>query len=182
MFANINLFAQQYTFGIKLTGLSIHPGGAQNAHIMKYKIDEKGVFVFNPGIRLSFEYFIYKDIVSIKFDQGFYRDCANQFAGFSHIGIRGRIFQIGNHSLNGGIGPTFFFRRNWYKIDGYIEDDDFFRGGPNDNWQRRFFWWGGEFEYNYRINERIEFSTSLIPIIPPIIPGSIHLGIRILNN
>jgi hypothetical protein len=170
--------AQQFTVGIKLTGLSIHPAGATNASLMKYKLDENGVFVFNPGIRLNFEYFFYKNIASIKIEQGLYLDCANQFAGFTHIGLRGRIFETEKHSLNGGIGPTIFFRKNWYKLDGYIDDVENFKGSPEDNWQWWFILYGGEFEYNYKINEMKELSTSIVPFIPPFVPLVMSSGLR----
>jgi hypothetical protein len=178
IFFALSASAQQFTIGIKLTGLSIHPQGAANAKLMKYKLDNKGVFVFNPGVRLSFEYFFYEDIFSIKIEQGLYADCANQFAGFTHIGLRGRIFQIGNHSLNGGIGPTLFFRRNWYKLDGYVDDVENFKGSPEDTWQHWFIWYGGEFEYNYKINETLEWSTSIVPWIPPFVPLVMSSGFR----
>jgi len=177
-FSVIYLSAQQFSVGIKLTGLSIHPVGAANASLMKYKLDDKGVFVFNPGIRLSFEYFFYKDIFSVKIEQGLYADCANQFAGFSHIGLRGKIFQIEKHSLNGGIGPTFFFRKNWYKLEGYNDDYELFRGNREDNWQWGVIWYGGEFEYNYRVSEMIEMSTSIVPCIPPYVPLIMSYGLR----
>jgi len=181
-FPIIHLSAQKFTVGVKLTGLSIHPKGASNARLFKYKLDDKGVFVFNPGIRISFEYFFYKDIFAVKIEQGLYADCANQFAGFTHIGFRGKIFQIDKHSFNGGIGPTFFFRKNWYKLDGYIEDFDFFKGNPEDNWQWCFIWYGGEFEYNYKINKTTELSTSIVPCIPPYIPLILSSGLRMIIN
>ena len=179
LFSIMNIFAHRFAIEIKLTGLSIHPRGAEHANLFRFNLDRNGFFVLNPGIRIGFEYFIFEDIVSIKIAQGLYRDCANQFGGFSHIGFRCRVFQWGNHSFNGGIGPTFFFRRNWYKLEGYSGDDAFFRGGPEDNWQRRFIWWGGDLEYNYRINERFELSTSVIPPLP-FLPALIHVGTRML--
>ena len=181
-FSAVNLSAQHFSFGVKLTGLSIHPKGSTNAHLMKYKFDNKGVLVFNPGIRLHFEYFFYKDIFSVKIEQGLYADCTNQFAGFSHIGLRGRIFQNDNHSFNGGIGPTFFFRRNWYKLNGYIYEFEYFNGNPEDNFQWKFIWYGGEFEYNYRINEKIELSTSIVPCVPPYIPLVLSFGLKMKGD
>ena len=178
--STLYLSAQQFTIGIKLTGLSIHPWGATNAHLMRYKLDERGIFVFNPGIRLSFEYFVYRDIASIKFDMGLYADCANQFAGFFHVGLRGKIFNIDDHSFNGGMGPTFFFRRNWYRLNGYIDDIENFRGNPDDYWQWWFIWYGGEFEYNYRVNETLELSTSIVPVIGQFVPFIINPGIRLV--
>jgi hypothetical protein len=180
-FLVIYLSAQQFTVGIKLTGLSVHPGGATNANLMKYKLDDNAIFVFNPGVILSFEYFFYKDIFSIKIGQGLYADCANQFAGLTHIGLRGRIFEIGKHSFNGGIGPTIFFRKNWYKLDGYIDDVENFKGSPEDNWQWWFILYGGEFEYNYKVNEMIELSTSIVPCIPPYVPLIMSFGLRMIR-
>jgi hypothetical protein len=38
--------------------------------------------------------------------------------------------------------------------------------------------YGGEFEYNYKINEMIELSTSIIPFIPPFVPLVMSFGLR----
>jgi hypothetical protein len=179
VFCGVCVQAQQFAVGLKLTGLSIHPGGATNAKIMKYKLDSRGIFVFNPGVRVNVEYFVYKDIVSIKIEQGLYKDCANQLAGFTHIGFRGKMFQAGNHSMNGGVGPTIFFRKNWYALDGYTDAEENFKGKPTDRWQRWFIWWGGEFEYNYRVHEGVEVSTSFVPCIPPFVPAVLSAGTRI---
>ncbi|GHV76842.1 hypothetical protein AGMMS49942_16630 [Spirochaetia bacterium] len=177
----INVSAQQFTIGLKLTGLSIHPKGALNAHLMPYKLDKRAIFVINPGIVLSFEYFFYEDIASVKIEQAIYKDCCNQAAGFTHIGVRGRIFQIEKHSLNGGIGPTFIYRKNWYKLEGYNDAFDFFKGGDaKSDWQWRFIWWGGEFEYNYRLTETTELSFTIVPFIPELI--ELYFGTRVIIN
>jgi len=173
-----NLPGRQTAIGIQFTGISIHPGGAAHSDIMPLKIDEAGLFVINPGLRLNFEYFFFRDIFSIKFAQGFYGDCTMSFGGFSHIGIRGRIFQRGNHTIRGGIGPTYLFRRNWYRLDGYLGNDNFFRGTPDNTWQWRFLWYGGELEYYYKISERTELMVSMVPFYPVII----QFGVRIFIN
>lgn len=152
-----------FSVGLKYFGLSIHPTGAVNAHLMPLKLDKRGVFVFNLGASVNAEYFVWRDIISVKAVQGFYSDCIGQFAGFSHIGIRLRIFKIGGFSLNGGIGPTFIYRKNWYKVPGYDDSFSFFRGTKNDKWQWRFLWYGGEFEFNQLITRNLEFSFSVIP-------------------
>jgi hypothetical protein len=175
----LNLYAHDLSLGIKLFGLSIHPQGAVNKDIMPLKLDKDGIFVLDAGITLGIERFLYKDWVSVKFVQGFYLDCLTQPAGFSHIGIRGKIFQIGKHSLNGGIGPTFIYRKNWYNVAGYKDDFSFFNGSPGDYLQWRFLWYGGEFEYNYKLNESIDLSASFIPGFPDIAVFS--SGIRYRN-
>ncbi|MCL2294653.1 MAG: hypothetical protein FWC36_07295 [Spirochaetes bacterium] len=162
-----NLSAQQYRVGITITGLSIHPRGANNAHLQRFGLDKRGVFVFNPGIAFSFEYFLFRDIFSIKFVQALYVDCAAQLGGFTHIGMRHKIFNNEVHSLYGGLGPTFIFRRSWHRLDGYMDElEVFFRGGPEHNWQWRFIWFGGELEYNYSINDEIDLSLMVVPAVP----------------
>lgn len=65
-FYGASLFANDLSFGIKAFGLSIHPSGAPNNKLFPWKIDSKGIVVVNPGVTLNFEYFIWKDIISIK--------------------------------------------------------------------------------------------------------------------
>jgi hypothetical protein len=133
---------------------------------MPLKFDQRGIFVLNLGVEICVEYFIYKDIVSVKFIQALYADCCQKFGGFTHLGLRGRIFKFGQHSLYGGIGPTFIYRKNWYALEGYDDSFSFFRGKPEDIWQYRFLWYGGEFEYNYEINNHFSLSTSFVPGFP----------------
>lgn len=155
--------AGTFSVGLKYFGLSVHPKGAVNASLMPLKLDKNGIFVFNLGASANAEYFIWHDIVSVKAVQAFYSDCIGQFAGFSHIGFRARIFKIGSFSLNGGIGPTFIYRKNWYKVPGYDDAFSFFYGEKDDEWQHRFLWYGGEFEFNYLIARSTELSFSVIP-------------------
>lgn len=152
--------------GIKYIGLSIHPhGGNGNEIIMPNKLDTKAHFVINLGAIIAYEHFIYKNIITIKFLQGFYADCAVQPAGFTSIGLRARIFKYGKHSLYGGAGPTLLYRRNWFRLKGYY-DSNYFKGDKNSYWQHRFIWYGGEFEYKIELTEKIDCCVSFIPGYP----------------
>lgn len=173
------LAAAQDNIGLKFFGLSIHPGGDENAPLMPRRLDSRGVFVFNLGGMLSYEKFVYEDGISVKAVQGVYSDCAARLGGFSHIGIRARIFKTGKHSLYGGIGPTLVYRRNWYELPGYL-DPDYFDGKPTDTWQYKFLWYGGEFEYAYRLTERISFASTFIPGFPKLI--SFSFGVKYQLN
>jgi hypothetical protein len=59
--------ANDLFIGIKFFGLSTHPTGALNTQYMPLKFDKRGTFVLNLGVELCIEYFIYEDIVSVKF-------------------------------------------------------------------------------------------------------------------
>jgi hypothetical protein len=175
--STFSINAQSYNIGIKYFGLSFHPLGAYNNELMPLKFDPKGIFVLDVGAMASFEKYLWKDFISIKVAQAFYGDCILQFAGFSHIGFRIKIFTIGKHNLNGGIGPTLIYRKNWYDIDGYDDTFSFFNGSKNDYWQWRFLWYGGEFEYNYNLLKNIDLSITFIPGFPDLV--AFAFGIRI---
>jgi hypothetical protein len=153
----------QNNIGIQFFGLAIHPkGDPLNAHLMPFKLDKNAYFVVNFGVVASYDHFVYKDILSIKVAQTFFADCATRFAGVTHIGFRVKIFRIGKHLLQLGIGPTFMFRRNWYDLDGYVQTHPI-NGEPEDKYQTKFIWYGGEIEYKYAINDKFDISAGFIP-------------------
>ncbi len=170
----------QDNIGIKFFGLSIHPKGEKaNAKLMPNKLDKNAYLVMNLGGELIYEKFIYKDFLSLKLVQALYADCAERLGGFSHIGLRAKIFKIDRHSLFGGIGPTFVYRRNWLELDGYV-NPHFFLGDANDKWQYIFLWYGGEFEYKYTFSERLDFAVSFVPGYPHLM--SLAIGVNYKLN
>lgn len=176
-----SIYADKFAIGLKYFGLSIHPNGAINSSLMPLKFDDKGVFVLNLGVSVGIEYFLPLDFLSIKFIQGLYFDCIEKFAGFSHIGLRGRFLKIGTFSVNGGIGPTFIYRRSWYEVPGYDDSFSFFNGTKDDTWQWRFIWYGGEIEFNNEINKSLEFSVTFIPGYPDLMNLSFGIKYKIEN-
>lgn len=168
----------QNNFGVKYFGLTLHPKGEKvNAFLMPNKLDKNAYFVLNFGARISYEHFFYKDVFSVKIIQALYSDCAARLGGFSHIGLRGRIFKINKHSLSGGIGPTLVFRKNWLELEGYINPNRF-KGDYNNKWQHLFLWYGGEFEYKYQLNEKFDFAASFVPGYPDLMSLSFGINFR----
>lgn len=166
----------QNNIGVQFFGLAIHPkGDPLNAHLMPYKLDPKAYFVVNFGVIASYNHFIYKDLVSIKLAQNFFADCALQFAGVTHLGIRVRVLKLGRHLVQLGIGPTYMFRKSWYELDGYVQTHPIY-GDKTDKWQQRFIWYGGEIEYKYSINDVFDISAGFIPYYNIVM--STYLGIN----
>jgi hypothetical protein len=169
----------QRSWGVKYFGISLHPKGDPNAPLMPLNPDKKGYLVFNLGAMVSYEQFFKPHKFSWKVIQAGYTDCAGQLAGFTHIGIRAMIFENGRHSLNGGIGPTFVYRRNWYKLPEY-QNSGYFNGAPTDLWQYKFIPYAGEFEYNYQLSDKMDFSSTFVPGYPDLI--SLSFGLRFWLN
>ncbi|MGI5102295.1 hypothetical protein HGH46_08745 [Treponema vincentii] len=173
---SVPLFAHDFSFGVKLFGLTIHPIGALNYPLFPLKLDSEGFVVFNPGVTLNAEYFVWRDIISIKAVQGLYGDCAMQFAGFSHIGFRIRFLKIKRFSMNVGIGPTFLYKRSWYRLPSYNASLETYKGTKDEDWQYLFYWYAGEIETNIQVNDNFDVSITVIPGVPDII--NISTGFR----
>lgn len=158
---------------VKFFGLSAHLQHRQNPKMFPNRLDRRGIFVLNLGGIIGYERFVMRDRISIRVEQGLYADCAAVLAGFSHIGFRGMLLHRGRHSVNGGFGPTLVYRRDWNTIEGYRDDGYFNRHGK---WQYKFYWYGGEFEYNYKLKPDTELSINLVPGVPELI--SMGVGLR----
>ncbi|GAB2541835.1 hypothetical protein GCM10027189_26150 [Rufibacter soli] len=176
-FASLLTQAQgKHNLNVKYFGLTLHPKGDNNAELMPLNPDGKGYLVLNVGGSVGYEHFLVPGKISLKAIQALYADCALRFAGFTHLGVRAVIFDIGRHSLNGGLGPTLVFRRNWSELEGYTLSSSFFGGNPQDKWQYKMVWYAGELEYNYRLTPRTDLSTSFVPGYPNIM--SLSFGVR----
>ncbi|RDC63229.1 hypothetical protein [Adhaeribacter pallidiroseus] len=169
----------QSNLNFKYFGLSVHPKGDPNAPLMPLNPDKKGYLVFNLGGMLSYEKFWKPQKYSFKAIQALYTDCAALLGGFTHMGVRAIIFQNKQHSVSGGLGPTFIYRRNWYRLPGY-QDSGFFDGTPHSAWQYKFIPYAGELEYNYQLTDKMDFSTTFVPGYPSLI--SLSFGLRYWFN
>lgn len=178
MLFSLSLKAQDNA-GIKFFGMSIHPKGEKdNAFLMPNKLDKNAYLVLNFGGIVSYEYFIFKDIISLKAVQALYADCAARLGGFSHIGLRAIILRRGKHTLNGGIGPTIVYRKNWLELSGYVNQNRF-TGGKENKYQYLLLWYGGEFEYKYLLSDKFDISISFVPGYPDLMSFSFGLNKRL---
>ncbi|WP_439881146.1 hypothetical protein ACSX1A_18635 [Pontibacter sp. MBLB2868] len=158
---------------VKFFGLSLHLKESPYPEIFPNRLDDKGYAALNYGSIIGYERFLVRNDISVRVEQGIYADCAGKLAGFTHLGWRGTIFRKSRHSLNGGFGPTLVYRHSWTTIEKY-EDDGYFN--KSGNWQYKFYWYGGEFEYNYQLNNNTDLSVNLVPGIPELI--SFGVGVR----
>jgi hypothetical protein len=155
----MNKAASQTLINVKYIGLSGHLKVSPHPHLYTRKIDKKGFTVLNIGVIAGVERNFIKNWFSVKFVQAVFSDCASQPAGFTHIGVR-FSFANKNHHFSIGNGPTIFYRKDWLDLPGYVDEGLFKR---KDKVQYIFFWYAGEVEYNYRINEKMDIGITIIP-------------------
>lgn len=145
-------------------GLSFHPGKNTNCELFCHPIGKHKRLAINFGATIGIEY-KFNDYISVKLDQAAFRDCAGKFAGMTMLNLRYTqdLRMFGNGSV--GLGPFFFYRKNWNDIPDY-QDEGFFRISKNNKWQRKFVWYGGELEHNYPLKNGLDISTNILPGIP----------------
>ncbi|MDG1331227.1 MAG: hypothetical protein P8P74_02780 [Crocinitomicaceae bacterium] len=154
---------------IKHFGMTIHPFGDKTANLQPNKLDKNARFVLNYGLFLGYEKFVYEDLVSIKFIQGFLADCSNGFAMISHIGVRGAIYKSEKHRVYVGLGPAFLVRDSWNRFGEEYDASGYF----NETYSKTFgdLQWKAapiaiDIEYDFAFNPKNQLSFSFTPGVP----------------
>lgn len=158
-------------------GLSFHPGKNTNGKLFLHSLGKKNRLAMNFGLGIGIE-FKFNNYISLKFDQVAFADCAEKFAGLSMLNLRytQNLGVLGNGSV--GLGPFFYYRKNWNSIPDYV-DEGFFKISKNNKWQRKFVWYGGELEHNYPLKNGLDISSNILPGIP--IVYAFCTGVRFSN-
>lgn len=160
--------AAQSNLSVRYFGLTIHPFGDRQAKLQPYRLDENAYLVGNIGGFLSYEKFIWEDILSVKFLQGVYTDCSAGKATVTHVALQGFLYEKGKSRFSFGFGPVFMAREDWNRLPGY-DDSGFFNRktikgiGPV---QYKTFFYGFEFVYDRRIGKNIDLTFGFTPGIP----------------
>jgi hypothetical protein len=184
---SISLSAQRYRYqahdshlSVELMGLTFHPGGGAVNMIANYplKLDKKAYFVVNLGVTVAYDYDI-NDKWFLRGVAGFVKDCAYKNSAFVHFGFRWKPITMGRHSINGGFGPVFVMREDWHQFEGYNDKSDFYGKRVWNGMQYRLFPFGGEIEYQYKINNKWDFQYTVIPGFPAVINSRVGFRMKL---
>lgn len=159
----------QFTVGIKFGGLAFHQQKV-NPNYYRLSIDKKGRWVGYLGCSITAGY-QFNPYIGVKIIQTLMPyDCAGKFSGITHIGIdfQDRIIGIDNakHNLSASFGPLFYYRKNWAHVPNYYKDEGFVKQNVAGNWERKFVWYGGQIQYDFKLNQRHKLSTNFLPGFP----------------
>lgn len=164
----------RYAGAVKFTGLSYHPGGGENIEPYKRALDDKDFWVLLVGLETDADYKLHR-FLYVRASTSLYKDCADVWAGYFHLGFRANWDVTDRFSLRIGIGPTQLWRENWYgKVAGY-EKDSFFGDASPGTFQGRFIWYGGDVEAEWKAWDRFSLVYSVIPGYPEVVQSSIGL-------
>ena len=164
---------ERFGVGVKYTGISFHPDGGENEGYPR-KIDDAAFWVLLLGAEVDADWRAHKYLY-IRASTSLYRDCADVWAGYYHLGFRAN-YDIGEKvGVRIGIGPTYLWRQNWYgQVDGYTHDS-FFGDASGGDFQGKFIWYGGDAEIEWKAYDKVSFVYSVIPGWPEVIQSSAGL-------
>jgi hypothetical protein len=160
--------AAQNCITLRYFGLTVHPGGDQTAQLQPYKIDKHAIIVANFGGFILVDHYIKRDVVAITFMQGCFTDCSAGFGGFTHVGLRFRLIDKGKHRILLGVGPMFYYRRDWNRFAEYHDSGYFHRYHSSHIGaiQYKFFPLAGEFAYHWEFSKHFDFNFGFTPGLP----------------
>lgn len=159
----------QFTIGIKFGGLAFHQQKV-NPNYYRLSLDKKGHWVAYLGCSITAGY-QFNPFLGVKIIQTIMPyDCAGKFSGITHIGIdlQDRIVGIDNakHNFSTSVGPLFYYRKNWKDVPTYYTEEGFVKQNKVGDWERKFIWYGGQIQYDFRYNQNSELSTNFLPGFP----------------
>ncbi len=169
LLCSLNAANAQSTFTLKYFGMTIHPFGDPTAHLQPFKLDDRARFVANFGGFAGYEKFVYRDLVSVKAIGGLFSDCSGGWATVAHLGPRLNLLKCKKHKVYVGVGPTLILRNSWTRFGESYTSSGFFNVSQTKRYgdiQWKFVPYGLEFEYDYAITERDQFSVSFTPGVP----------------
>ena len=155
----INIKANsQSNFSVRFSGLNYCFTEYSIQNNFKNSINKSNSLILEPGLILTYDNFITGDYFSMRIKQGLFIDKMSNYAGFTSIGLRRKIFSNFEHSLNLAVGPCINYRESWTKITTYENEDNFNSSGNIDY---KFMLINAELEYNYSISPKSDISLSI---------------------
>ena len=147
----------QSALNLHLTAIAFHVSDKPNYLLYENSLDELGNIVVEPMAILTYQRFFKTTRNSFQISQGLYSDAAAQMAGFTYFSLKKKLIHSFKNVISISIGPSLSYRKDWHKINGYIEDNSFTVDGT---WEYKWLF-AAEINYYYYLAKRSDFSVSL---------------------
>ncbi len=151
------MLSAQSSLSTRLLSISTHPFAKQNLPLFQNTIDNKGYITFEPGLILSYDRYIAKNL-SLRLSTAVMNDRYNTLAGYSQIMLKYKALKYYKHSLYLGFGPAVHYETDKSAIPGYVNEEKL---KTADNTMYKIAWLSGMIEYNYYISKKLDFTLTL---------------------
>ena len=167
LFISCTLFAESkehnYAMNYKLWGLSSHIG--------------KDVFL-HLGAEVDYDYYVTNSVI-LRVATSVYEDSSRLLAGFFHLGPRFQAQKFNKIFFRVGVGPTLYWRKNWWKhVSSYKGSALFGKTYHDSTFETAFFWWCGDIEMEWKFSEKKRLVFTVVPGIPIVV--NTNIGLRMV--
>lgn len=90
-----------------------HFFGNPNLHYYENNLDSLGYFCTEPGLMLSYEFYVKDNWLSLQLSTSIFADAAGLTAGFTKFSLRYMFFHKYRNQLYIDVAPAFSYRRSW---------------------------------------------------------------------
>lgn len=156
---NIGILYAQSSLSARILTVSTHPFANQNLPLHKNSIDNKGFVTFEPGLILSYDRYLAKNL-SFRFSTSVMNDRYNTIAGYSQVLLKYKLVKYYKHSFYIGFGPALFYETDKPNIENWVNEDNY-KTADNNEILYKIGWLSGMIEYNYYITKKIDFAVTL---------------------
>lgn len=167
----------RFATNLLVTGLSYHPDGGENEGYPR-QLDEEAYWVLLLGGQLDGDMYLHRYLL-LRASISVYRDCADVWSGFYHLGPRLNLPIGSRFVFRVGIGPTLLWRQNWLGVvDGYTKDS-FYGKATHGDFQTKFIWYGGDLDFEWKLTPKLSLIYANIPGWPEVITSNIGLRVNL---
>ncbi len=158
----------QHTHSVKYMGITIHPFGDDYAYLQPVKLNKDAHVVLNFGALYEYEKYIRTNELSVKASTALILDCSLGWASANMLAIKAYFLKKTKHRLGLSFGPFYYLRESWERFDTYDNTSKFKEHDSKilGQTQSIFFWYGATVDYDYKLNEKWDFSMTFAPGIP----------------
>lgn len=150
---------QQQSLSLEFLTFGFHFFENPNLQFYENKIDSLGMFNTEPGVMLSYEFYIKKNYLSIQLSQGFFSDAGAKMAAFSKVSLRYMFFHKFRNQLYIDIAPAISYRESWKKFGPEYKPETSYRYNGNIEYKYSLI---GKLEYDVYLGKRFDFNMSIM--------------------
>ncbi|MCX7861615.1 MAG: hypothetical protein N2449_01310 [Bacteroidales bacterium] len=103
----------QSTFSLEAHTIGMHFFGNPNLRYYENNLDSLGFFCVEPGLMVSYEFYIKDNWLSMQLSQSIFADAAGLTAGFTKWSLRYMFFHKFRNQLYIDVAPAITYRRAW---------------------------------------------------------------------
>ena len=131
---------------------------------------------FRLGYEFDYDTYINSNLL-IRGAAAIYEDSGKHMAGFFHLGVRFEVQKFKKTYIRFGIGPTFIWRENWWRVEKGYKGNMFYGNTPhNRKYESAFIFYGGDIEIERRSGKKGYF-IGIIPGFPVVV--NLTAGVRL---